>query len=136
MDAELVAYLDQRFAELRGDIAASAAGLRDELRAEIAASAVTLHGKIAATANGLRTDLAAATDRLRGEISADTTRHIDIVVEALVSKMELGVEGVRTVDRRLDRFGDEVREEFQKVDRRLLRLHARTGTRRRRRPGH
>ncbi len=49
--------------------------------------------------------------------------------------MEWLAEGVRTVDHRLDRFSDEVRVEFQKVDRRLLRLHARISGRRRR-PGH
>ena len=113
VDAELVTYLDQRFAEVRAEVTASAAGVKDELRVEIAASEA----------------------RLRVDISAETTRHIDTVVEDLISKMELVVEGVRTVDRRLDRFSDEVREEFQKVDRRLLRLHARLIGRRRRRPG-
>ena len=113
MDPDLVAHLDRRFTELRGDIAASAAGLREELGADIAASA----------------------ERLRSEISAQTARRVDTVVEDLIAKMELVVEGVRTVDRRLDRFSDEVRDEFQKVDRRLLRLHARIGTGRRRRPG-
>jgi hypothetical protein len=69
------------------------------------------------------------------DISAEMTVHIGTVVEDLISKMELVVEGVRTVDQRLDRFSDEVRDEFQKVDRRLLRLHARLSGRRRRRPG-
>ena len=121
MDAELIAHLDQGFAGLRGEIAA----LRQDVRADLAA-----------TADQLRAEIVASAERLRTEISANTTRHIDVVIEALVSKMELIVEGVRTVDRRLDRFGDEVRDELQKVDRRPLRLHARIGARRRRRRGH
>ena len=151
MDAELIAYLDQRFTDLRtslrqdfrADLAATEERLRAEalateerLRAEIAATEDRVRVEALATAEGLRTDIAATEDRLRVEISADTTRHIDVIVEALMSKMELVVEGVRTVDRRLDRFSDEVRGDFEKVDRRLLRLHARIGTRRRRRPGH
>ena len=124
MDAELISYLDQRFAEVRGDIAASAAGVKDQLRAEIAASAA-----------GLREEMGENLTALRREISADITNHIGTVVEDLISKIELVVEGVQTVDRRLDRFSDEVREEFRKVDGRLLRLHARISGRRRRRPG-
>jgi len=169
MDADLVAYLDQRFAEIRREITASAVSVTDTLRTEIAASAVsvtdTLRAEIAASAasvtdtlrteiaasavsvtDTLRTEIAASAasvtdqsvareDRLRSEISAETARHIGTMVEDLVSKIELVAEGVRTVDRRLDRFSDEVREEFQKVDRRLLRLHARVSGGRRRRPG-
>jgi hypothetical protein len=136
VDADLVAYLDRRFAEVRGDIATSGAALRDESRAGLATLRDELRADLAASAAVLRSDLAATADRLRAEIAAETTRHIDVVIEALVSKMELVVEGVRTVDQRLDRFSDEVRGDFQKVDRRLLRLHARIGSRRRRRRGH
>jgi hypothetical protein len=166
MDQELVAYLEQRFAtidqrftevrtdiadsaagvkaELRAEIAASAAGVKDELRAEIAAGAAgvkdELRAEIAAGAAGvkdeLRADIAASAAGLRRELSAEVKRHIDVVVEDMISRMELIVEGVRTVDRRLDRLGDEVREEFRKVDLRLLRLHAaRVSDRPRRRPG-
>jgi hypothetical protein len=124
VDAELIAYLDQRFAEVRGDIAASAAGVKGELRGEIAASAAAL-----------RADISADMTTLRADISAEMTRNIGTVVEDLISKMELIVEGVRTVDHRVDRLGDEMREEFRKVDGRLLRLHARISGRKRRRPG-
>jgi hypothetical protein len=48
IDADLIAYLDQRFAEVRSDIATSAAGVRNELRAEIAASAPGLKDERAA----------------------------------------------------------------------------------------
>ena len=90
MDAELIAYLDQRFAALDERFAAIDRRF-DELRAEIAAD-------IAASATTLRTEM---------------TRHFDVVVETMMSKMELIVEGVRTVDQRLDRFNGEVRKEFR-----------------------
>ncbi len=108
MDQELIAYLDQRFSqlkselrseiglELRADIAASAAGVKSELRADIAASA------------------------------AETRRHFDVVADRLTDKIQLVGEGVIGVDQKLDRFRGEVAEEFQRVDRRLLRLEART----------
>jgi len=108
VDQELIAYLDQRFSqlkselrseialELRADIAASAAGVKSELRADIAASA------------------------------AETRRHFDVVADRLTDKIQLVGEGVIGVDQKLDRFRGEVAEEFQRVDRRLLRLEART----------
>ena len=108
MDQELIAYLDQRFSqlkselrseialELRADIAASAAGVKSELRADIAASA------------------------------AETRRHFDVIADRLMDKIQLVGEGVIGVDQKLDRFRGEVAEEFQRVDRRLLRLEART----------
>ena len=108
MDQELVAYPDQRFSQLkselgseitldlRADIAASAAGVKSELRADIAASA------------------------------AETRRHFDVVADRLMDKIQLVGEGVTGVDQKLDRFRGEVAEEFQRVDRRLRRLEART----------
>ena len=108
MDQELIAYLDQRFSqlkselrseialELRADIAASAAGVKSELRADIAASA------------------------------AETRRHFDVVADRLMDKIQLVGEGVIGVDQKLDRFRGDVADEFQRVDRRLLRLEART----------
>jgi len=108
VDHELIAYLDRRFSELkselkseitvelRGDIAASAAGVKSELRAEIAASAV------------------------------ETRRHFDVVADRLMDKIQLVGEGVIGVDQKLERFRGEVAEEFRRVDRRLLRLEARS----------
>ena len=118
MDADLVAYLDQRFAEIRREITASAVGLRAEiaasaqdLRAEIATSAQDLRAEIATSAQDLRAEIATSAgtvaeslraesavrdERLRSEISADTARHIGTLVESLMSKIELVAEGVRT----------------------------------------
>jgi len=108
VDQELVAYLDQGFSqlkselrseialELRSEIAASAAGVKSELRADIAASA------------------------------AETRRHFDVIADRLMDKIQLVGEGVIGVDQKLDRFRGDVADEFQRVDRRLLRLEART----------
>jgi hypothetical protein len=118
VDQEFVAYLDRRFSELkseitlalRGEIAASAAGLTSELRSEIAASA------------------GGVTSELRAEISAsaaETRRHFDVVADRLMDKIQLVGEGVIGVDQKLDRFRGEVAEEFRRVAGRLLRLEAR-----------
>ena len=135
MDADLVAYLDQRFAEIRREISASAVDLRADITTSATSVTDNLRAEITASAASVTDQSVAREDRLRSDISADTARHIGTLVESLMSKIELVAEGVRTVDHRLDRFSDEVREEFQKVDRRLLRLHARVSGGRRRRPG-
>ena len=93
MDQELIAYLDQRFSQLKS-----------ELRSEIALE--------------LRADIVAS--------AAETRGHFDVVADRLMDKIQLVGEGVIGVDQKLDRFRGEVAEEFQRVDRRLLRLEART----------
>jgi hypothetical protein len=93
VDQELIAYLDQRFSQLKS-----------ELRSEIALE--------------LRADIVAS--------AAETRRHFDVVADRLMDKIQLVGEGVIGVDQKLDRFRGEVAEEFQRVDRRLLRLEART----------
>jgi len=69
------------------------------------------------------------TGDLRAEIAAnavETRRHFDVVADRLMDKIQLVREGVIGADEKLDRFRGEVVEEFQRVDRRLLRLEART----------
>ena len=58
-------------------------------------------------------------------------RHFDVVVESLMSKIELVGEGVRTIDQKLDRFSGETRGEFERIDRRFLHLTASLSPRRR-----
>ena len=106
MDQELVVYLDRRFSELKSELKSEITG---ELRAEIAASA-------AAVKSDLRAEIAAS--------AAETRRHFDVVADRLMDKIQLVGEGVITVGQKLDRFRGEVAEEFQRVDRRLLRLEA------------
>lgn len=54
-----------------------------------------------------------------------TRRHFDVVAEGLRSDVRAIAEGHVMLRDKLDRFQDEVRREFRRVDRRLLRLEAR-----------
>lgn len=119
------ADLEQRIVavrrDLRAEIAASAEATRTELRAEITASAE-------ATRSELRSEIAASKAELREEISrsaAETRRHFDVVMERVVSRVQLVAEGVAMVDQKVDRLRGDMVEGFERVDRRLLRLEVR-----------
>ena len=71
-------------------------------------------------------------DRLRQELcqdihasAAETRRHFEVLAESLRSEIQLVAEGLSSLDEKVERFRDEVRQGFNKVDRRLLRLDAR-----------
>jgi hypothetical protein len=116
VDQELVAYFDQRFAELKSALKSE---LKSELTSELTPS---LTSSLTASLT------ASITDALRAEIAAsaaETRRHFDVVADRLMDKIQLVGEGVIGVDQKLDRFRGEVAEEFRKVDHRLLRLEAR-----------
>ena len=131
MDQELVAYFDRRFSELKTELKSELkSGLKSELipeiRAEIASSADIIKSELRAE---IAASVAGATSALRAEIAAsaaETRRHFDVVADRLMDKIQLVGEGVITVDEKLDRFRGEVADEFRRVDRRLLRLEART----------
>jgi fructose-1-phosphate kinase PfkB-like protein len=62
---------------------------------------------------------------LREEIArsaAETRRHFDVVMEHVMSRVQLVAEGVAIVDQKVDRLRDEMEQRFEQVDRRLLRL--------------
>jgi hypothetical protein len=62
---------------------------------------------------------------LREEIArsaAETRRHFDVVMEHVMSRVQLVAEGVAMVDQKMDRLRDEMEQRFEQVDRRLLRL--------------
>ena len=68
-------------------------------------------------------------DRLRQDLrqdiqasAAETRRHMDEVAEGLRSAIRAIVEGLRALDQKVERFRDEVRQEFAKVDRHFERL--------------
>ncbi len=95
--------------------------VRQELRQEIQASVTELRQEIQGSAAEVRREL-------REEIHAsaeETRRHFDIVSEGMLSKVQLVAEGLVALDEKVERFHDEIRREFKKVDRRLLRLEAR-----------
>ena len=70
-------------------------------------------------------------DRLRQELcqdihasAAETRRHFEVVGESLRSEIQVVAEGLNALDENVERFRDEVRQEFGKVDRRFLHLDA------------
>jgi len=56
--------------------------------------------------------------------TTETRRHFDVVAENMQSKVQLVAEGLVALDQKMERFQEEVHEDFRKVDRRLLRLEA------------
>lgn len=71
-------------------------------------------------------------DRLRQDLrqdiqasAAETRRHFEVVAEGLRSEIQVVAEGLSMLDEKVDRFRDEVHQEFGKVDRRFLHLEAR-----------
>ena len=68
-------------------------------------------------------------DRLRSDLerkietsAVETRRHFDVVMEHVMSRVQLVAEGVAMVDQKVDRLRDEMEQRFEQVDRRLLRL--------------
>lgn len=57
--------------------------------------------------------------------AAETRRHFDVLAESLRSEIQVVAEGLSSLDEKVERFRDELRQEFSKVDRRLLHLDAR-----------
>jgi hypothetical protein len=106
VDPELVGYLDRRFDEYRQKFVSRTEfqDFRTEVRTELAE---------------IRREIA--------QSAAETRRHFDVVVESLRSMIQFLAEGILTVDRKLERFAAEVRDEFRRVDRRFLRIEARLG---------
>jgi hypothetical protein len=71
-------------------------------------------------------------DRFRQELrqdiqasAAETRRHFEVLAESLRSEIQVVAEGLGSLDEKVERFRDEVRQEFGKVERRFLRLDAR-----------
>jgi hypothetical protein len=86
---------------------------------------VDLLAAIRASEHHIRAELdgtvSASEARLAGRI-AETRRHMDVVAEGLKSTIALVAEGVVTLTERL---GAEMREGFESIDRRLLRVESR-----------
>lgn len=117
---------DAALERLRDDLLAAIRDSEHRMRREIAqalsASEARLEARIEARL-GARIDASAAeTSRYVDASAAETRRHMDVVAEDLTSKIALVAEGVVTLTERL---GGEMREGFEVLDRRLLRLEAR-----------
>ena len=110
-DAALERLRDDLLAAIRAAIRESEHRIRGEIGDAIAASETRLEARLD-TRLGARIDASAA----------ETRRHMGVVADDLKSKIALVAEGVVTLTERL---GAEMRQGFDIVDRRLLRLEAR-----------
>src|SRR5437867_11736329 len=95
---------------------------RDDLLAAIRDSEQRIHGEIADAVTASGTRLEARLGACIDASAAETRRHMGVVADDLKSKIALVAEGVVTLTERL---GAEMRQGFDIVDRRLLRLEAR-----------
>jgi len=102
---------DAALERLRDDFLAAIRDSEHRMRAEIAQTITRSEARLEARL-GARIDASAA----------ETRRHMDVVAEDLTSKIALVAEGVVTLTERL---GGEMREGFDVLDRRLLRLETR-----------
>lgn len=101
--------------------------VRQELRQDIHASAAETRQYVDAVAAGLRQQIEASAVETRSHVdavAAETRRHFDVVAEGMLSKVQLVAEGLGALGEKVERFREEVHEDFRKVDRRLLRLEA------------
>ena len=100
--------------------------LRDDLLGAIRDSEHRMRGEIiqaiSASEARLETRLEARLGARIDASAAETRRHMGVVAEDLTSKIVLVAEGVVTLTERL---GSEMREGFDVLDRRLLRLETR-----------
>jgi len=98
---------------------------RDEILAAMRASETRLEARIDASAADTCRDLAAEIADTRGDLAAqiaEARRHMDVVAERLRSDIALVAEGVVTLREHL---GTEMRQGFETLDRRVMRLEAR-----------
>jgi len=128
--------LDARFdrlrQDLRQDIQASAWALREEMQSTAAALRQDFQASAAELRQDFRQDIQASAAELRQDFrreiqasATETRRHFEVVAESLRSDIQVVAEGLSMLDEKVERFRDEVHEEFGKVDRRFLHLDAR-----------
>jgi hypothetical protein len=98
---------------VRGEIGT----LRDELRGEMGTLRDDLRGEIQASA--------AETRRYIDDRVGETRRHFEVLVEHGRSELQAVAESVIMSNENRERFREEVRERFDRVEHRLLRLEVR-----------
>ena len=125
-DAALEHLRDDLLAAIRAAIRDSERSIRGEMVEALSGSEHRVRGDVAEAISASETRLETRLEaRLGARIdasAAETRRHMGVVAEDLKSKISLVAEGVVTLTERL---GAEMREGFEGVDRRLLRLEAR-----------
>jgi hypothetical protein len=102
--------------------------LGDGLRQEIHVSSEDLRAHVGQIVADLRQEMRETTAAILERVdasAAETRRHFDVVGESLRSDIKAVAEGLGALDEKVERFRGEVREDFGKVDRRLLHLEVR-----------
>ena len=103
--------------ELRQEIQATGEQVRAELRREIQASAAETRLQMEQFESRVLARVDAS--------AAETCRYMGVVAEDLRSDVKAVAEGLGALDEKVERFRGEVREDFGRVDRRLLHLEVR-----------
>ena len=120
--------LDRLGGDLRQEMSATASGLRQEIHSTGEQIRAELREEIRSTGNQIRTELQQVVVELRQEIqssAAQTHRHFDVVGESLTSDIKAVAEGLGALDEKVECFRGEAREDFGRLDRRLLHLEVR-----------
>ena len=103
-------------------------GLGDSLRREIRESAAVILDRVDAAASETRLQMEQFESRILARVdasAAETRRYFGVVAEDLKSDIKAVAEGLGALDEKVERFRGEVREDFGRVDRRLLHLEVR-----------
>jgi hypothetical protein len=102
--------------------------LRQEIRATGEQICAELRQEIRASAAETRLQMEQVESRLLAHVdasAAETRRYIGIVAGGLKSDIKAVAGGLGALDEKVERFRGEVREDFGRVDRRLLHLEVR-----------
>jgi hypothetical protein len=103
-------------------------GLGDSLRREILESAAVILDRVDAAASETRLQKEQFESRILAGVdasAAETRRYFGVVAEDLKSDIKAVAGGLGALDEKVERFRGEVREDFGRVDRRLLHLEVR-----------
>lgn len=115
-------------ADLRQEMSATGAGLRREMQATSEQVRTELRREIRASAAETRLQMEQFESRILARVdasAAETRRYFGVVAEDLKSDIKAVAEGLGALDEKVERFRGEVREDFGRVDRRLLHLEVR-----------
>jgi hypothetical protein len=115
-------------AGLRQEMAATTAGLRQEMHAMGEQIRAELRQEIQTSAAETRLQMEQFESRLLARVdasAAETRRYMGVVAEDLRSDIKAVAEGLGALDEKVERFRGEVRDDFGRVDRRLLHLEVR-----------
>src|SRR3990170_6393552 len=102
--------------------------LGGNLRQEMSAMAAELRQEIQASAAETRLQMERFGSRILARVdasAAETRRYFGVVAEDLRSDIKAVAEGLGALDEKVERFRGEVRDDFGRVDRRLLHLEVR-----------